>query len=58
MQRGTKSSFGKRQKQTTIYSREKLQEVKKMDNLYKQKLQIFTEEKTNFYQKSMSRNSI
>ena len=60
MPRGTKSSFGKRQKQT-IYSREKLQEVKKkkkMDNLQKQKLQIFIEEKTDFYQKSMSRNNL
>ena len=59
MQRGTKSSFGKRQEADNNYSREKLQEVKKkLDDLYKQKLQTFTEEKTNFYQKSMSRNSI
>ena len=29
-----------------------------MDNLQKQKLQTFIEEKTDFYQKSMSRNNI
>ena len=41
-----------------IHARNCKKSKKKMDNLQKQKLQTFIEEKTDFYQKSMSRNNI
>ena len=54
-----KVASAKDRKQTTIiHARNCKKSKKKLDDLYKQKLQTFTEEKTNFYQKSMSRNSI